>query len=117
MYWCSRCCDTHADGKHLPRWEVEMNCAFDGRPPVWEEARGAIGRDPQDAAERWAQRHDAEGDYTIVQGSPATIRLRPDVGIAEDRKEADWIVLRVSGRSDPTYRAERIERPATGGGS
>lgn len=111
-HWCSQCFAIHQLGQHLPNWEIEINQAFDGRPPIWEETSGSIGEDAKDAAERWADRYDSHGDYTIVGGSDATIRLRPDVGDADERDDAAWIVMRVRGRTERAYTAEPCDVPS-----
>ena len=106
-YWCSMCCGMHGVD-HFPSWEVEINQAFEDRPPVWEESGSARGIDAEQAAERWAHGYDSGGDYTIIGGRFTQVRLRPDVGDADERKESDWRVFEISARSDPVYTAREV---------
>lgn len=63
-------------------------------------------RSPRDAAERWAQRHDEGGDYDIVNGSPATLRVRLS-GTSE------WQTFVVHGETVPDYTAH-LQEPSGG---
>lgn len=53
--------------------------------------------DAEQAAEKWAERYDSYGDYTIVQGSPATVDVQDSEG-----KATRFIV---HGESVPSYSA------------
>lgn len=87
------------------RWEVQINQAYPGRAPIWEEARDAIGDDPEDAAEEWARDRDNEGDYTIISGSPAEIRMRAAEGDADERPDVWPHYFRITGETCAVYRA------------
>ena len=68
-----------------------------GDADPWEYAAPIYARDAEAAAEKWADQHDCEGDYTIIRGSPATVHVRDAEGAV-----TRWIV---SGESVPEYTA------------
>jgi len=88
-------------------------------PPCWrvweadshgedEDGERIYALDAEQAAEKWADETDAYGDYTIIGGSEATVRVTPDGG-----GETVWFA--VSGES-PQYHARKVEAPTEGGG-
>jgi len=96
--WCKKC------GK-FAIWPESHKC-----PPLWElnepeydedhwEQIYAI--DEETAAEEWADKTDAEGDYSIVDGSPAIVLIRK-YGETETKK------FEVTGETVPEYRANEI---------
>lgn len=71
---------------------------------VWPEGEDEDGAsrifatDAKEAAEKWADDDDCNGDYTIVRGSPATVYVKDEDG--ETRK------FEVFGEMVPHYYAE-----------
>jgi hypothetical protein len=65
-----------------------------------EDATKIHATDHAEAAATWAERDDAEGDYTIVSGSDVLVRVWRD---DEEPSEAKTLV--VTGESVPSYRA------------
>jgi len=91
-------------------WEIQRDWNYDPdrKPtpdPEWEDCTTVHGSDPSAVAERWAEEEDAQGDYDIVGGSDAHIRLRK---LSEDDEEGPWIEYAVAGRSVPEYSAQRV---------
>lgn len=81
-------------------WEVERNWAT-GDKPDWQECSfRPRSSDAQSAAEEWAHQHDGEGDYTIVGGSDAHLRVR-----RSQDDEAPWEEFLVEGRMERSYYA------------
>lgn len=68
----------------------------------WQWAKSIRAHDPCDAAEKYADDSDCEGDYSIVRGSPATIFVRDASG-----EITCWTV---TGESVPSYSAYPTER-------
>ena len=64
---------------------------------AWQWACKIFARDPESAAEKWADQHDCEGDYTIIRGTEAVVSVRDEQG-----NVTRWIV---SGESVPEYTA------------
>lgn len=62
--WCIDCRSAHAEGKHDPEWEVWRAEEDGGR----EWASTIRSKDPQEAAERWAEELESDGDYAIACG-------------------------------------------------
>lgn len=69
-----------------------------------EEGRRVYAYSHGVAAEIWAAWSDDDGDYTIVSGSPATVRVT-----REDTGEVKW--FEVTGESVPSYNAHETEPP------
>jgi hypothetical protein len=83
-------------------WVIEENHAFKGQPPDWQESGVKVfGFDEKMAVEEWAYAHDGRGDYTIVGGSDAHVRIRLD----DDKPDAPWKEFTVSGHTERAYRA------------
>jgi len=61
--------------------------------------------DAQSAAEEWADQTDSDGDYVILSGSPAAVRVT-----AVEGGEQQW--FEVTGESCPRYTAHEMEPPA-----
>ena len=68
--------------------------------------REVYGRDPERIVERWAERYDAQGDYTIVGGSEADVWLRD-----EDGTLTEWTVR---GETVPQYHANEVTTVSAG---
>ena len=56
--------------------------------------------DAEDAAEKWAERDDSDGDYTIVGGSSVEVICISSAGV-----QTRW---RVSGETVPQYYAREL---------
>lgn len=69
----------------------------------WDEV---YGKDQQDIVEAWAQRYDADGDYTIVGGSEEEVWIRN-----EDGEITRWTVI---GETVPEYHAKQINAVSAG---
>jgi hypothetical protein len=69
-----------------------------------EDGSKVYALDAELAAEKWADEQDCYGDYTIIGGSEATVRVTPAEG-----GEPLWFV--VSGEYVPEYSARKIEPP------
>jgi len=83
-------------------------------PPVWrvyaediygDEYVEVMALDAEQAAEKWAERYDCEGDYTIVSGSEQTVTVTDVHG--EDSKK-----LIVEGEGVPQYTAREVPEQA-----
>ncbi len=84
-------------------WAVERNWAGEGQPPDWQESGiEPTGMDAEDAAELWAYQYDGQGDYSIVGGSDAHIRVR-----LSDDTDAPWEEFIVAGYTTREYSARR----------
>lgn len=95
--WCKPCETYHWTGYAcMPQWYVWQ--AEDPR----DDATQIAGHDAQDAAERWAERDDAKGDYCIVGGSDATVCVAPVAA------EGPVLRFRVAGETVPKYYAEQL---------
>ena len=71
---------------------------------VEEEGDRIHAYDHSAAAEKWAECDDHDSaDYSIVRGSPATVRVRATTGDAGEK----W--FEVSGESLPSYSARETE--------
>lgn len=69
-----------------------------------EEGRWIEASDEGDAAEIWAELHDARSaDYCIVSGNDQLVHVRDKSG-----RDSDWLV---SGHSEPVYHAQRFKEP------
>ena len=103
MSW-DRCptCDEYASlGTHHcePMWLVWELEHHEG----WEDAARVHSHRARDAAEKYAEESDVNSaDYTIVSGSPATVRVRA----AGEGGSGD--LLLVSGESIPQYTAQDV---------
>lgn len=86
-----------------PKFEVIDADGGYGDDP-WRWAKTIYAHQPDDAAEKYADESDCEGDYTIIRGSPATILVRDSQG-----NVTHW---EVSGESVPSYTAHAIEQPS-----
>lgn len=110
LTWCPTCGKADwGDGRHRcpPMWEVER--AWDRKGVrEWEECNPIRAESSVLAAEAWADRHDSNGDYTIVRGSEETVRVRP-----LDSDE-EWSVFTVTGESVPEYTAHEVSPLAQG---
>jgi hypothetical protein len=62
-----------------------------------DDWRDFYARDPEEAAEKWAERYDSYGDYTIVNGSSAIVDVMDE--------EETVTKFEVTGESVPSYRA------------
>lgn len=77
---------------------------------VWSEengdestARKIYALNQKDAAEKWAERYDADSaEYLIVSGNDEIVCVRPE-------GQPGVFKLRVSGASVPEYRAEYVK--------
>ncbi|MCZ6868075.1 MAG: hypothetical protein O7G84_01065 [Gammaproteobacteria bacterium] len=103
--WCKDCSESIFD--------------YDGARPhkcppaflVWYEGHGddpevdhdvVHSHDAESAAEKWAEESDGQGDYTIVQGSDETVKVRPRDGGA-------WETWTVSGETVAQYSATKVK--------
>lgn len=97
-----------------PEWEIVMEDDLrlgrnpSGRvyPPQWVLA---YGREEEDAIEKWAERYDQGGDYTIVSSQQAYIvyiRKVADEDFIGPTLAQRWSV---AGESVPRYSANREE--------
>ena len=106
MYpWCPECLAWHAPDKHFPLWTVW--CPEDGADGP-EDGRTVRAFDADQAAERWADHDDCNGDYDIVSG-----RSTPIVHVqGEDEEVTRW---KVTGEAEPVYTAHSLplEEPTT----
>lgn len=95
LEWCNECWTHHFNGaKCFPRFEV-----LDEDDGDWTPIRAI---DAEEAAETWAERSDADSaEYHILSGYEPTVTVRD-----EDGNVTRW---RVSGESEPQYRAKEIE--------
>ena len=82
-------------------FSVEQDWSHKNDGSGYEEAGTAHGMDAEDAAENWAEEDDAGGDYTIIGGSPARIRLTSPKG-----EVTEFVV---EGESVPRYTAREVE--------
>jgi hypothetical protein len=88
-----------------PYWEIEVDGRNDAANPDWQETRPGLlyAFDAATAAADWGQYHDSDGDYTILSGHPARVRVRAmEGGEPEDR---EWRIFTVRGESVPHYSA------------
>jgi len=69
----------------------------------YEDDGSVYAVDVRHAAEKWAATEDANGDYAIVGGSAARVRLT-----AEDGTVTEFIV---QGESEPVYTARLVVKP------
>lgn len=87
-------------------------------PPVffvWNDTYGpdddgarVHAHDHESAAEKWAEHDDFDSaEYSIVGGSPATVRVRPETNAADEK----W--FKVRGEAEPQYYADEIDKPGT----
>ncbi len=92
------------------KWEGEQHKCLPAYL-VWYEGHGDDPEEANDtvyahnaayAVEKWASEHDSYGDYTIVSGSPETVKVR-------SRGGGDWETYEVSGESIPSYHAEFVK--------
>lgn len=103
---CATCGQFDFLRRHLcpPTWEALIQgYDFDGPEPSTEDeadARIVYARTAEEAAEKCAERWDADGcDYIVVGGTTVGIFVRP-------RGSRDpWTCYDVSGESVPTYHA------------
>lgn len=77
-------------------WEPDEQQEADG---LWFYAGSA-----ETAAEKWAERHDARNDYHIVGGSPTTVMVLVEGGLAAP------VAFVVEGETVPSYSA-RLAKP------
>lgn len=99
LIWCVSCKTHHKSSHHWP--EFEIVCAYhDIGTPGGDPSRKVHAPSPEAAATRWAEEFDADGDYTIVQGSSE------DVEVYRDGKLCGR--YQVSGESVPEYSAIEI---------
>lgn len=99
---CETCGEYHWSEHHqcAPEWQIlELP-----DPDDWEDSSRARGVDAAAAVETWADRRDASGDYDIVSGTPATVRVRQ---LGED---GEGEVMIVHGESVPSYNARPVMR-------
>jgi hypothetical protein len=83
-------------------WEVERSWVLKGEPD-WEECSfRPRALDAAGAAQEWAYQYDGQGDYTIVGGSDAHVRVRPS------ESEDPWQEFRVEGRQERSYYAREV---------
>ena len=94
---CGACGKYDFLGRHkcAPAWEVFWPYGHED----WTDAATVHALSAQYAAEEWASSHDSNGDYDIVGGSEATVRVRPK---GEDGLGLEFIV---TGETVPEYHA------------
>jgi hypothetical protein len=85
--------DTH---RCPPQWQV-LDVEYH---ESWADAARVYSHRARDAAEKYADRQDAQGDYVIVGGTPAVVWVRraDDFGVGE--------LLIVTGETIPQYSAQ-----------
>lgn len=81
-----------------PEWEVW--CSEDGEER--EDARRIRARDEEEAAEKWAQRRDSDGDYSIVNGNYPVVCVASPDGETVQRFE-------IEGSMVPEYWAHELK--------
>lgn len=84
-----------------PIFEVIDEDGGYGDEDPWQWASKIYARDPETAAEKWADENDCNGDYTIIRGNEAKISVR-----AADGTITRWIV---TGESVPEYTARSAD--------
>lgn len=67
--------------------------------------RSVWGKEPEDLVERWAERYDSNGDYTIVGGSEQEVWVRDGDDVTK------WTVR---GETVPEYHATQLPDSARG---
>jgi len=72
---------------------------YAGPPSVYAD-------EASEAAEKYAEESDCEGDYTCIQGSPMTLFVR----LASAGKDAPWERFEVTGETEPVYTARKKEK-------
>lgn len=99
LNWCEPCNTYHwRDEKCMPLWAVWCP-DYD---QAQSDAKHVAGKTAAHAAERWAEKDDAGGDYDIIGGCPAVVMVAPT------NEEGPVLQFRVSGESVPTYRAKQL---------
>lgn len=88
-----------------PQWLVRCP-EYDGDEGFDEDARKYYAHDAQAAAEKWAERYDSDGDYTIVSGDAPTVYVKK-VGEPDDTQ----LKFVVHGESVPQYSAYQRDTP------
>lgn len=101
--YCTTCRAYHVGPHHLPEFRAGIPDYEDCDP---RDYRVTHARDAQEAARRYAEQFDADGDYTIVRGSDAIVVVLDDMG-----NMSRW---RVSGETVAVYRADEIIQDAKG---
>jgi hypothetical protein len=99
------------------KWVFEVDRNMHKCPPaylVWveqwhgpdDEGVRIFARTHESAAELWAEQDDRDsGEYSIVGGNPADVRVR----LESDPSDEKW--LRVEGESVPQYHASERPKP------
>lgn len=96
---CSRC--------HEYEWApcrcspFELAQAWQGKVED-DDWKTVWGKDPEALVERWAQRYDSNGEYSIVGGSPQEVWVRDGDTVTK------WEVV---GETVPEYHARRLPDP------
>lgn len=97
--WCTTCNTYHyGAGACWPEWDVWCLERGDERG----DSRAILATSAENAAERWAERDDSGGDYTIVGGETVTVCV---ARVGEERVQR----YRVSGEAVPEYTAREVE--------
>lgn len=93
---CFKCKEYDFINSHRckPTWQVQEKDYHD------EDYTIVYAYDEESAAEKYAEESDSKGDYTIISGSEATIRVRKD-------ETSSWVTFVVSGESVPQYHARK----------
>lgn len=98
---CAICGTFSVFGHHRcpPKWEVHVP-DYHGE----DDWSAVFAHDAEEAAERYAEKYDSEGDYTVVGGSSLTVYVR-----AADDPDAKVIKYEVSGEAVPRYSAYEVK--------
>ncbi len=80
-----------------PRWDVWHNDPFYGR----EDAETVYAVDAEEAARKWGESYDSDGDYSLLGGAEI------EVFVAK-RDDPKTVLYSVSGESIPVYSATEI---------
>lgn len=76
--WCSTCRTYHRPDAHLDRWRVW--CPGEPFHEAPESAADVPGRDAREAAERWADEIDCEGQGPMIEASPFHVLVSGPIG-------------------------------------
>lgn len=82
-------------------FEAEMDYSHKNDGSGYEDGGTVHGTSAENAAQLWAKEDDERGDYTIVSGSAARLRLTD-----QDGKVTEWTV---TGEAEPVYYAAEIK--------
>lgn len=95
--YCPTCRDTHPGGVHLPEFRVGIPAMDDCDPRDYPVTHA---HDAEHAAEKYAEHWD-NGDYTLLNGSDATVVVLDEFG-----HMTRW---RVTGETVAVYHAEEMK--------